>query len=42
MGDALNEGWDDEIPVHKVYVEEFCMDIYEVTNSRYSNFLNEY
>ncbi len=42
MGDALNEGWDDEIPVHTVYVEEFYMDIYEVTNSRYSNFLNEY
>jgi hypothetical protein len=39
---ALNEGWDDEIPVHTVYVEEFYMDIYEVTNSRYSNFLNEY
>jgi formylglycine-generating enzyme required for sulfatase activity len=42
MGDALNEGWDDEIPVHTVYVEEFYMDIYEVTNSRYSSFLNEY
>lgn len=33
MGDAFNEGYYDERPVHSVYVSAFYMDAYEVTKA---------
>jgi formylglycine-generating enzyme len=36
-----NNGESDEKPVHKVYVDDFYMDKYEVTNAQFSKFLNE-
>ncbi|MFC1718733.1 formylglycine-generating enzyme family protein [Candidatus Poribacteria bacterium] len=32
-------GWDEQ-PVHTVYVDAFYMDVYEVTNSRYREFVD--
>ena len=40
MGDSLNEGDTDELPVHDVILTRFAIDIYEVTNKRYAKFLN--
>jgi formylglycine-generating enzyme required for sulfatase activity len=31
VGDTFGEGWDDELPVHAVYVDAFYMGRYEVT-----------
>jgi len=42
MGDTFDEGMDDERPVHKVYLDAFYMDVYEVTNTLYARFMNEY
>lgn len=40
MGNADEETGDpDEYPVHDVYVDTFYMDIYEVTNARYQQFV---
>jgi len=36
-----NDGSSDEKPVHKVYVSDFYMDKYEVTNAQFCQFLNE-
>lgn len=36
-----NDGEQDEKPVHKVSVDDFKMDKYEVTNAQYCVFLNE-
>jgi len=35
MGDALTEGDYDELPVHRVCLEVFSIDLYEVTNGAY-------
>jgi formylglycine-generating enzyme required for sulfatase activity len=35
------DGGDDEVPVHKVYVDSFYMDKYEVTNAQYFKFCRE-
>ncbi|MBC8456575.1 MAG: formylglycine-generating enzyme family protein [Deltaproteobacteria bacterium] len=42
MGDNFNEGWDTEHPMHTVYVDSFDIDVYEVTNEQYAEFLNSY
>jgi len=39
MGDAFNEGWDEERPVHTVYLDAFYIDKYEVTNAQYKKFV---
>lgn len=36
-----NDGAGDEKPIHKVYVSDFYMDKYEVTNAQFCQFLNE-
>jgi len=36
-----NSGESDEKPVHKVYLNSFYIDRYEVTNAQYCKFLNE-
>jgi len=40
MGDHFNEGSSNEQPVHDVYVDSFYMDVYEVTNQQYCDYLN--
>jgi len=40
LGDAFNEGNNDERPVHTVYVDAFYMDVYEVTNEQYKKFMD--
>ena len=37
-----SDGDSDEKPVHRVYLDDFYMDKYEVTNTQYCLFLNEY
>ena len=34
-----NDQWNDERPVHKVWIDEFLLDKFEVTNRRYAIFL---
>ena len=36
MGDAFEEGWSDELPVHSVCLSAFEMDIHEITNAEYA------
>ena len=33
MGDSVGEGWENERPVHEVYVSAFYMDKYEITKA---------
>jgi formylglycine-generating enzyme len=33
MGDAFGEGWDDEAPIHTVYISAFYMDPTEITKA---------
>ena len=40
MGDSIGDGSDDEKPVHRVYVDAFYMDKYEVTNAEYKKFVD--
>jgi len=41
MGDHFEpEGYDDELPLHSVYVDTFFMSKYEITNQQYCDFLN--
>ena len=35
-----NDGWNNEKPVHTVYVDEFYMHIHEVTNAEYKAFVD--
>ncbi len=39
MGDAFNEGYNDERPVHTVYLDAFYMDVHEVTVGQYKQFV---
>ena len=41
MGNSLEEGGDDERPVHTVYVGSFYIDVHEVTNAQYKQFMQE-
>jgi formylglycine-generating enzyme required for sulfatase activity len=38
MGSA--EGYENEAPVHEVWLDEYAIDVYEVTNEQYARFLN--
>ena len=40
MGSYDVEGGESEQPVHAVYVDEFYMDIHEVTNAEYKKFID--
>ena len=40
MGDPFNEGTTYERPVHTVFLDDFYIDVYEVTNAMYAKFLN--
>ena len=35
-----DDGYEDEQPVHTVYVDAFYMDVYEVTNAQYKRFVD--
>ena len=41
MGDSFREGNENELPVHRVYLHSFYMDINEVTVGQYKEFLKQ-
>lgn len=41
VGDVFNEGEEDERPARRVFLDEFLIGIYEVTNEEYVAWLNE-
>ena len=41
MGDHFNEGGEGERPVHTVTLDEFYIDVTEVTNGQYQNFMQQ-
>jgi hypothetical protein len=40
MGDHLEEGEEDELPIHAVLLDSFFMSRYEITNQQYCDYLN--
>ena len=40
MGDHAGVGWSDEQPVHSVTLDAFYMDVYEVSNTKFADYLN--
>lgn len=40
MGDHFETGYAHELPVHEVYIDAFCMDVFQVTNEEYCFYLN--
>jgi formylglycine-generating enzyme required for sulfatase activity/glyoxylase-like metal-dependent hydrolase (beta-lactamase superfamily II) len=41
MGDNFNEGNPDELPVHKIYLSDYYIGKYEVTNREYKQFMDD-
>ena len=40
MGRHVGSGDPDELPIHTVALDAFFMDVYEVSNSKYADYLN--
>ena len=40
MGDNYNEGYSDDTPVHNVYLDDYYIGQYEISNNQYCSFLN--
>jgi formylglycine-generating enzyme required for sulfatase activity len=41
MGSVDPESWEDEFPQHTVYLTPYLIDVYEVTNGRYNECIND-
>jgi formylglycine-generating enzyme required for sulfatase activity len=40
MGDHFDDGHNDDLPTHTVSLDDFYIELYEVTNAQYATFLN--